>query len=158
MTNVELTNKKMKKLIPKLLIVLGAELLVGVTVMTSLFLYMPTKFKSDNGALTYVLEMDKKERNNYMERIPVSEKDRLMELILVYNVQKAESGDSFEKISKDKIHDATTDKQRYNLTDGSGYVIYDPVKQTMTVYDNDGQEVDPKTKLNENGAVSIEPF
>ncbi len=166
-------NNRFKKIIPTLLVIVGIELGIALIALVFVRIKMPTVLMSDSKALSYIMDMSKDERGEYINSMYADEKERLGDLVIAYYVAAAESGDTFDDVPEGENYDTsgktyedyvaeieteteseTESKETYPLSDGSGYVIYKDGK--YTVYDNDGNEIDPETVTNEDGVIEME--
>ncbi len=168
-------NERAKKLIPWLVGAIVLELLIiGIGVLVYRH-YVPTEHMSNKKATEYIMSMSDEDRAKYINRMPADEKERLFELLVSYRLAEAENnqGTSFEDIANDTSYDNETsetetqesetidtsetqgsEEETYRLTDGTGYVKI--IDGEYHVYDNDGNEVDPSTKVNESGVIEME--
>lgn len=169
-------NEKAKNLVPWLIGAIALELLIiGIGVLVYRH-YVPTEHMSNKKATEYIMSMSDEDRAKYINRMPADEKERLFELLVSYRLAEAESnqGSSFEDVASDVSNEnetsenidtqesetvsaseeQETEEETHRLTDGTGYVKI--IDGEYHVFDNDGNEVDPSTKVNESGVIEME--
>lgn len=161
-------NERTKKWIPKILCVIGAEIVVAIIIVTTLLVRIPTVFMNDEKATAYIMEMSASDRSTYIKRTPNKEGSRLIQLMISYYVAEHVTNDNFDSIdtgknkdtsgktAKEYLKEAETEAKTYPLSDGSGYVVLNG-KETK-VYDNNGNEVDPSTKMNKDGIIKMDIY
>ena len=143
-----------QKFIKICLIIIAIELIILGAWEIGIRMFMPTYIMDDPEATAYIASLSPEEREAYITKLPDFEGGRLIELWIAYKTAEAIERDSFEK--ENPVINEITDGTRYELSNGKGYVIM--TEDGVTVFDNDDNEIDPKTIVNEDGIIEMNLF